>query len=50
LPHPEAQKLLSDAGADIGSDQVVRIPERLIEQAIASLPKRDAVTLYGRDP
>ena len=50
MPHPEAQKLLADAGAEIGADQVVRIPEHLIEKAIASLPKRDAVTLYGRDP
>ena len=49
MPHPEAHRLLADAGADIGSNQVVRIPEALVEKALASLPKRDAVTLYGRD-
>lgn len=50
LPHPEAQKLLADAGAEIGSNQVVRIPEHLIDKAIDSMPRRNAVTLYGRDP
>ncbi len=50
MPHSEAQAILIDAGAEIGDNQVVRIPELLIEHAIASLPKRDAVTLYGRDP
>jgi trimethylamine--corrinoid protein Co-methyltransferase len=50
FPHPEAQRLLADAGAEIVADQVARIPKHLVDQAIGSLPKRDAVTLYGRDP
>jgi len=49
MPHPEAQQLLADAGAEIGSDQVARIPKNLIEKAMASVPKRESVTLYGRD-
>lgn len=50
MPHPQARKLMTDAGAEIIPDQVVKIPEHLIVNAIDSLPKREAVTLYGRDP
>lgn len=49
LPHLEAQKILVDAGAEIVSNQVVRIPEHLVEKAIASVPKRDIVTPFGRE-
>jgi len=50
LPHEEALELMSQNGADIGDGNVVRIPTRLIEAAIESVPKRRDVTLFGRDP
>ena len=50
LPHPEALELMRQNGADIGDENVVRIPTRLVEAAIESVPKRRDVTLFGRDP
>ncbi len=50
LPHEEALDLMSQNGAEIGAGNVVRIPKRLVEAAIESVPKRKDVTLYGRDP
>jgi trimethylamine---corrinoid protein Co-methyltransferase len=50
FPHPEAQKILADNGAETGPDAVVKIPEHLIADAIESLPKRNDVRLYGRNP
>ena len=50
LPHPEALDLMRQNGADIGDENVVRIPTRLVEAAIESVPKRKEVTLFGRDP
>ena len=50
LPHEEALDLMSQNGADIGDGNVVRIPKRLVEAAIETVPKRKEVTLYGRDP
>jgi trimethylamine--corrinoid protein Co-methyltransferase len=50
LPHPEALDLMRQNGADIGDENVVRIPTRLVEAAIKSVPKRKEVTLFGRDP
>ncbi|MGB9440209.1 MAG: trimethylamine methyltransferase family protein [Desulfobacterales bacterium] len=50
LPHPEALELMRQNGADIGDENVVRIPTRLVEAAIESVPKRKEVTLFGRDP
>ncbi len=50
LPHPEAIELMSQNGAEILADNVVRIPKRLVDTAIESVPKREEVTLFGRDP
>ena len=50
LPHEEALELLSQNGAEITDNNVVRIPTRLVDTAIESVPKRKDVTLYGRDP
>jgi trimethylamine--corrinoid protein Co-methyltransferase len=50
LPHPEALDLMRQNGADTGDENVVRIPTRLVEAAIESVPKRKEVTLFGRDP
>ena len=50
LPHPEALELMRQNGADTGDENVVRIPTRLVEAAIESVPKRKEVTLFGRDP
>ena len=50
LPHEEALELMSQNGAEISGGNVVRIPQRLVRQAIETVPKRKDVTLYGRDP
>jgi trimethylamine--corrinoid protein Co-methyltransferase len=50
LPHEEALELMSQNGAEIVGGNVVRIPEQLVGSAIAAVPKRRDVTLYGRDP
>jgi trimethylamine--corrinoid protein Co-methyltransferase len=50
FPHEEALELLSQNGAEITDNNVVRIPTRLVDAAIESVPKRKDVTLYGRDP
>ena len=50
LPQPEALSLLKKAGAEVGDNDVVKIPADLVERAVETLPKRDAVTLFGRDP
>jgi trimethylamine--corrinoid protein Co-methyltransferase len=50
LPHAEAQELLAQAGAEIVAEDVVKIPERMVNAATETVPKRQAVTLYGRDP
>jgi len=50
LPHEEALELMSQNGAEILDGNVVRIPQRLVRQAIETLPKRKDVTLHGRDP
>lgn len=42
-----AVKLLLDSGADLGADGLMRIPGKLVEQALASAPKE--ITLYTRD-
>jgi trimethylamine--corrinoid protein Co-methyltransferase len=49
LPHEEALELMSQNGAEIVDGNVVRIPKRLVKNAIESVPKRKDVTLYGRD-
>ncbi|MDM8555351.1 trimethylamine methyltransferase family protein [Desulfococcaceae bacterium HSG7] len=50
LPHEEVLDLMSQKGAEIVDGNVVRIPKRLIDDAIETVPKRKDVTLYGRDP
>ena len=50
LPHDEALELMSRNGAEIVDGNVVRIPRRLIDTALETVPKRKDVTLYGRDP
>lgn len=49
MPHEEALELWRKAGAQVDGD-VVKIPERLVERALETTPKRDQVTLYGLDP
>jgi trimethylamine--corrinoid protein Co-methyltransferase len=49
LPHEEALELMSQNGAEVLPDHVVRIPAPLVASAIESVPKRKDVTLYGRD-
>jgi trimethylamine--corrinoid protein Co-methyltransferase len=48
FPHPEALKLFADAGATV-EDNVVKFPADLVEKALDTVPKRDDVTLYGRN-
>ena len=50
LPHDEALELMSQNGAEILDGNVVRIPQRMVNKAIETVPKRKDVTLYGRDP
>ncbi len=50
LPHEEALDCLSRNGADIVDENVVKFPQRLVRDALESVPKRKDVTLYGRDP
>lgn len=50
FPHPDALALLKAAGAEITDSDIVRIPAFLVEKALETVPKRDKVTLYGRDP
>lgn len=50
FPAPEALDVFRDAGAEIVDQDIVRIPEHLVESAIEKAPKRNDVVLYGRDP
>ena len=50
FPGDEAQNLLARAGARAAGSGVMRIPPVLVNQVLASLPKRGEVVLYGRDP
>jgi len=50
LPHAQALELMSQNGAEIVDANVVRIPPRLVDKALETVPKRHDVTLYGRDP
>ena len=47
LYEPEALDLFKRAGAHISDGNRARIPARLVEQALATAPRR--VTLYNRD-
>ncbi len=44
--HDEAVKLLKDAGCQVKDDNLVRIPNWLVEEAIGSAPSR--ITIYNR--
>ena len=49
IEHEGALKLLDQAGADVDfGKKVVKLPEHLVNEAIAKTPKD--VTFYGRDP
>ena len=48
--HPEAHRASGRCGRRHWIEPGRSDPGALIEKAIASLPKRDDVTLYGRDP
>ncbi len=48
VPHPEVRRRFADAGAAVEeASAMVRIPEALVRQSLASAGKR--FTLYGRD-
>lgn len=48
MPHEEALAHWTKAGALVDGD-VVKIPPKLVEAALATTPKRDHVTLFGLD-
>ena len=50
FPHDEALELMSQNGAEIVDGNVVRIPNKLVDAAVESVPKRKDVRLFGRDP
>lgn len=50
FPLEEALDLLANAGAEVVGDDIVRIPKNLVDHAIENVPKRNDVTLFGRDP
>jgi trimethylamine--corrinoid protein Co-methyltransferase len=48
VPHEEMLRMLAAAGADVcPATQIVKLPERLVQQSLASAGK--SFTLYGRD-
>jgi trimethylamine---corrinoid protein Co-methyltransferase len=50
FPHTDALDLLVQNGAEVVEGNVVRFPQRLIGEALATIPQRNEVTLFGRDP
>jgi trimethylamine--corrinoid protein Co-methyltransferase len=50
FPVDDTLELLRKAGADVVEGNVARIPEDLVEYAVQKVPKRNEVTLFGRDP
>jgi trimethylamine--corrinoid protein Co-methyltransferase len=44
--HPEAVGMLSDAGCRVGKDNVVQIPNRVVEECIRTAPS--GITIYNR--
>jgi trimethylamine---corrinoid protein Co-methyltransferase len=50
MPHKDAIRILKQAGAKIVDNDTVKIPEHLIQDALATVPKRESFILYGRDP
>ncbi len=49
MPHEEALTVFKQAGAEIVDSDIVRIPEKLVDQALSTVPKRDQVVLFARD-
>lgn len=49
MPLPEAINIMRKAGARIEDENIVKIPEELINYAISKAPKRDGFILYGRE-
>jgi trimethylamine--corrinoid protein Co-methyltransferase len=50
FPLDEALELLKRAGADVVEGNVARIPEDVVLYTLQKVPKRNEVTLFGRDP
>ena len=50
MPHEDAFSIFKKAGAKIVDNNIVQISEHLIQKALATVPKRESVILYGRDP
>jgi len=50
FPLEEALDLLKNAGAVVVEGDIVRIPKDLVDDAVEKVPKRNDVTLFGRDP
>lgn len=49
MPHEDARETFAKAGASVDGDGVVKIPHRLVEKALDSVPKRADVVLFGMD-
>ncbi len=49
LPLQEVQETFKEAGCTI-EGEIVKIPAAVVYQALETTPKRDRVTLYGREP
>lgn len=49
LAAKEARDYFEKAGATVEGD-IVKIPRKIIEDTLKTVPKRDDFTLYGRDP
>ncbi len=47
---PEALEILKKEGCKVKEDTVVNIPRQLVEKALDTIPARDEITLYARDP
>jgi trimethylamine--corrinoid protein Co-methyltransferase len=50
MPCQEAIEVLSDAGAKVENNNIIKIPADLVNRALETVPKRSEVTLYARDP
>jgi trimethylamine--corrinoid protein Co-methyltransferase len=48
MPSKEALEIFKDGGAEIEGD-IVKISPNLVDEALESVPKRDELTLYGRE-
>jgi trimethylamine--corrinoid protein Co-methyltransferase len=50
FPLEAAREALRKAGATIESDCMVKLPAALVNHAVERAPRRDEVTLFGREP